>query len=227
MNKIIACSGVSKEFLDNQARIQILKGIDLELHSAQTIAIVGKSGSGKTTLLQILAGLSEPTEGEVFLLKHKLTGLSDSKLAAFRNRYLGFVYQLHHLLPEFTALENVAMPLLIRGKDKISKIKKQAAELLKLVGLEDRLDHKPQTLSGGEKQRVALVRSLITKPACVFADEPTGSLDLETAKKIWELMDFFKNEYKTAFLVVTHDLELAKLMDKTYLLKNAILSHFT
>lgn len=223
--KILICKNLVKNFQDQTDETRVLDHINFELSRGETIAVIGRSGSGKTTFLQLLAGLATPSSGEVHLLGRSYRLLSDQALAGLRNRHLGFVYQFHHLLPEFTALENVAMPLLIRGKDKLKSIEDHAAELLGLVGLKDKCHRKPATLSGGEKQRVALARALITRPACVLADEPTGNLDPEQAKNIWCLLDFFKQKHRVAFLVVTHDLELASRMDRAFVLEQGVLKH--
>lgn len=219
MSKVVmqAC-GLSKVYHDGDTELQILDDIDMELRAGEQVAIIGSSGSGKSTLLNMLSGLDTPTEGTVSVVDQNLFALSEKKRAALRNRQLGFVYQFHHLLPEFSALENVAMPLLM-GEKSIRNVKDQAAELLAEVGLSDRLKHKPGQLSGGERQRVAIARALINDPACVLMDEPTGNLDQQTAQSVQQLMRRLNEVRGTAFLVVTHDLALAARMDRGYLLE--------
>jgi len=219
MSKVVmqAC-GLSKVYHDGDTELQILDDIDMELRAGEQVAIIGSSGSGKSTLLNMLSGLDTPTEGTVSVVDQNPFALSEKKRAALRNRQLGFVYQFHHLLPEFSALENVAMPLLM-GEKSIRNVKDQAAELLAEVGLSDRLKHKPGQLSGGERQRVAIARALINDPACVLMDEPTGNLDQQTAQSVQQLMRRLNEVRGTAFLVVTHDLALAARMDRGYLLE--------
>lgn len=220
---IISCKQISKQFKEGKLQVDVLKGVDLTVRSGEKLAIVGSSGSGKSTLLHILGGLDLPTAGEVTILGNNIAKLSDADRGTLRNHSIGFIYQFHHLLPEFTALENVAMPLLIRGLD-IKTVKQNAEHMLDRVGLADRLHHKPGQLSGGERQRAAIARALLTRPKVIMADEPTGNLDQRTAFKIFELMQELNDELKTAFVIVTHDLLLAKKMDKTYQLVNGVLS---
>ena len=197
----------------------MLSGVDLDIAPAERVAIIGASGSGKTTLLQILGGLDDPSAGEVFVDGKAMHGGSEVSRAELRNRYIGFVYQFHHLLPEFTAAENVAMPLLIRGEPKPEALGK-AAELLARVGLGERLDHKPGELSGGERQRAAVARALITRPQLVLADEPTGNLDAGNGEHVLSLMLELNRELNTSLVIVTHDESIANRMDRVLVLEN-------
>ncbi|MCG7497106.1 lipoprotein-releasing ABC transporter ATP-binding protein LolD [Vibrio sp. Of7-15] len=212
-NPLLVCQGLRKTYQEASLETEVLKGVDFEIQAGELIAIVGASGSGKSTLLHILGALDEPTQGNVQFQGQDLTNLNGNKQAKLRNQHIGFVYQFHHLLADFSALENVAMPLLIGGVSK-SEAKKRAEEMLVKVGLSHRIEHRPSELSGGERQRVAIARALVNKPALVLADEPTGNLDHKTALAIYDLMRELNNESGTAFLVVTHDNELADKLDK-------------
>lgn len=225
MNKaVLSCAGVSKTFADGKLYVEVLKGLDLNVAQGEMVAVIGTSGEGKSTLLQILGALDTPTAGKVFVGGQEITQLSVVEQGNIRNKYLGFVYQFHHLLPEFDALENVCMPLLIRGvKPKEAAIK--ARPLLVKVGLEARLKHRVGELSGGERQRVAIARALVTDPVCVLADEPTGNLDHKNAEQVFNLMTDLNRELKTAFLIVTHDLKLAKQMHRVLILENGVLKN--
>ncbi|WP_177410762.1 lipoprotein-releasing ABC transporter ATP-binding protein LolD [Pseudomonas sp. LB-090624] len=210
---VLSCRNLGKSYDEGPESVQVLAGLNLELHAGERIAIVGSSGSGKSTLLNLLGGLDRPTQGSVWLAGEELSALGERARGLLRNRELGFVYQFHHLLPEFTAIENVCMPLLI-GRTPIPEARERAQALLKRVGLGHRLNHKPAELSGGERQRVAIARALVNRPGLVMLDEPTGNLDHHTAQGIQELMQELSSSSRTAFLVVTHDLNLARQMDR-------------
>lgn len=214
---VIACQQLAKRYMEGQLETPVLSNVNLTVHAGERIAIVGSSGSGKSTLLHLLGGLDTPTDGEINVLGQPLADLSVRKLSQLRNQSLGFVYQFHHLLPEFSAIENVAMPLVIGGQ-KPAEAKAKAEKLLEKVGLGHRLGHKPGELSGGERQRAALARALITNPACLLADEPTGNLDHRTAEGIFDLIMELNQQMNTALVIVTHDHQLAARMDKTYTL---------
>ncbi|HEY4708384.1 MAG TPA: ABC transporter ATP-binding protein [Thermodesulfobacteriota bacterium] len=212
--ELIKTTGLKKTYGDAGKRVEVLKGIDLVLEKGSTVAVVGASGVGKSTLLNILGALDRPTSGDVFYNGEPIFRYDDRKLAAFRNRYVGFVFQFHHLLPEFTALENVMLPLLIGGAD-FSAASQKAARLLAEVGLEARVNHKPGELSGGEQQRTAIVRALIQEPEVLLADEPTGNLDTKTGAEVFDLILELNRSRKTTMIIVTHNETLASRLGKT------------
>ncbi len=221
-NPVLDCRGVVRRFNEGASTLVVLHGVDLKVQPAERVAIIGTSGSGKTTLLQIMGGLDEPDEGEVFINGEAMHGTDESAKGDLRNRNVGFVYQFHHLLPEFTAEENVAMPLMIRREPKATAIL-QARELLGRVGLGGRLNHKPGELSGGERQRAAVARALITRPQLVLADEPTGNLDAGNGAHVLNLMLELNRELKTSLVIVTHDHSIAARMDRILLLEDGTL----
>ncbi|MDO9104416.1 MAG: lipoprotein-releasing ABC transporter ATP-binding protein LolD [Methylovulum sp.] len=219
---ILCCRQLTKRYKQGDLDVEVLKGVDLSIGTGERIAIMGASGSGKSTLLHLLGGLDKPTGGEVVLDGVNLNKVGATKLARLRNKSLGFIYQSHHLLGEFTVLENVAMPLLIGGES-VKQARLQAAALLARVGLGHRVEHKPGELSGGERQRAAVARALINKPALVLADEPTGNLDSKTAEQVYQLMLELNQELSVSFLVVTHDHELAAKMGKVLHMEDGVI----
>jgi lipoprotein-releasing system ATP-binding protein len=219
---VLRARGLKKHFRQGDVTLEVLRGVDLEVQRGERVAIIGVSGSGKTTLLQLLGGLDLPTAGSVAIMEQEMSGLSDAGRGELRNRAVGFVYQFHHLLPEFSAVENVAMPLLVRRMP-AAQARALATELLGKVGLGERLRHRPAQLSGGERQRAAVARALVTRPALVLADEPTGNLDGGNAAAVFELMLTLNRELGTSLVVVTHDPRLAARMDRVLTLEGGIL----
>ncbi len=217
---VLQCQALAKCYREGPEELQILSDVALAVQARERVAIVGSSGSGKTTLLNLLGGLDHPSSGSVSVLGTDLAGLDEKALGQLRNERIGFVYQFHHLLAEFSALENVAMPLLMRARMSLKSVRERAQVLLERVGLAHRLAHKPGELSGGERQRVAIARALVTQPALVLLDEPTGNLDPHTAEGIHQLMQELSEEANTAFVIVTHDLALAHRMDRVLQLKD-------
>ena len=210
---VLSCQGLAMTYAEGKMRTPVFDGLDLSVAKGETVAILGASGAGKSTLLHLLGGLDMPTAGEVFVAGQKMSSLSDAARGTLRNKSLGFVYQFHHLLPEFTALENVMLPVLLAGAD-VSEAQKRSRELLESVGLGHRLEHKPGELSGGERQRAAVARALVNKPACVLGDEPTGNLDEKTAATVFELMLALNRDQHTSLVMVTHDRRLARRLDR-------------
>lgn len=217
-NAVLECRSVVRRFLEGDSTLEVLSGVNLVVKPAERLAIIGASGSGKTTLLQIMGGLDEPSEGDVLVNGQTMAKIDEAAKGALRNQYIGFVYQFHHLLPEFSAVENVAMPLMIRREKRTVALEK-AGELLGRVGLGERLNHKPGELSGGERQRAAVARALITRPKLVLADEPTGNLDAGNGAHVLRLMLELNQELQTSLIVVTHDHSIAEQMDRVLVLE--------
>lgn len=220
MTAILTGKNITKTYQDGKTTTNVLNHLDISINSGERIAIVGTSGSGKSTLLHILGGLDVPTSGEVWLHGQRINDLNETQRGELRNQHLGFIYQFHHLLAEFTAIENVAMPLLMRKAVPIAAARQQSIELLEKVGLAHRLTHRPGELSGGERQRVAIARALVTKPSLILADEPTGNLDYANAQAVFEILSELQKDFNTALLMVTHDRQLAQLADKQLALQN-------
>ncbi len=216
---VLVCRSIVRQFREGDSTLEVLRGVDLTVREAERLAIIGTSGSGKTTLLQIMGGLDDPTSGEVLVNGQSIANIDEKDKSALRNQFIGFVYQFHHLLPEFSAKENVAMPLLIRRLRK-DEAMQQAADLLSRVGLGERLDHKPGELSGGERQRAAVARALITRPKLVLADEPTGNLDAGNGQHVLQLMLELNQELNTSLVIVTHDHSIAGQMDRVLVLED-------
>ena len=220
MTAILTGNNITKIYQDGKTTTNVLNHLDISINSGERIAIVGTSGSGKSTLLHILGGLDVPTSGEVWLHGQRINDLNETQRGELRNQHLGFIYQFHHLLAEFTAIENVAMPLLMRKSVPIAVARQQSIELLEKVGLGHRLTHRPGELSGGERQRVAIARALVTKPSLILADEPTGNLDYANAQAVFEILSELQKDFDTALLMVTQDRQLAQLADKQLALQN-------
>jgi lipoprotein-releasing system ATP-binding protein len=216
---VLECLDLKRSYSEGHSKIEILNQINLQVKPCELVAIVGSSGSGKSTLLHLLGGLDKPTSGKIFIAGKELAILSEKEKCHFRNHHLGFVYQFHHLLPEFTAIENVCMPLLI-GDEKVDIAKQKSEHILELVGLKNRLQHKVSELSGGEKQRVAIARALVTDPLCVLADEPTGNLDPRNAEKVLQLFFDLQKSRQTSVIMVTHDTQIAAAAQRKLLLEN-------
>lgn len=212
-NLVLDAQNITKSFTDGKSTVDVIRGLSLQVKAGEFVSIVGSSGSGKSTLLHVLGGLDRPTSGQVVINGQRFDTLGEAERGYIRNEHLGFVYQFHHLLPEFTAFENVAMPLMLRKSSNFKEVKQQAEYLLERVGLSHRMTHKPGELSGGERQRVALARALVAKPKLMMADEPTGNLDRKTAVKIFELLSELRKEFNMAMLIVTHDEYLAQSAD--------------
>jgi len=217
-NSLLTANNIKKSFKEGPLNVGVLKGLEFSVNKNETIAIIGSSGSGKSTLLHLLGGLDVPDSGNILINNQNINKLNDAERGVLRNKYLGFIYQFHHLLPEFTAVENVALPLLIRRDSRVAAEKK-AKELLCSVGLSERLQHKPGELSGGERQRTAIARALVTNPKCILADEPTGNLDEKSAREVFELIISLNKNLGSSLIMVTHNLELSKQADRVFELK--------
>ena len=222
MTAILTAKNITKSYQEGKNTTQVLNNLDISIHSGERIAIVGTSGSGKSTLLHILGGLDVPSSGEVWLHGQLINQLNETQRGELRNKHLGFIYQFHHLLAEFTAIENVAMPLLLRQEVPIAEARAQSVALLEKVGLGHRLSHRPGELSGGERQRVAIARAPVTKPSLILADEPTGNLDYANAHGVFDILSELQQDFNTALLMVTHDRQLAKLADKQLALQSGV-----
>lgn len=223
MTELLRCNNISKFYDEGEQKVQVLKNVSFSMDAGELVAIVGSSGSGKSTLLHTLGGLDQPSSGEVWIRGQSLQHLNADKLAQLRNQNLGFVYQFHHLMADFSALENVMMPMLI-GKQNKSEAAARAEKMLQAVGLSHRIAHRPSALSGGERQRVAIARALVNNPALVLADEPTGNLDQKTTESIFELIQQLNREQNIAFLLVTHDLNLANKLSRSLVMRDGVLS---
>ncbi|HED4435977.1 TPA: lipoprotein-releasing ABC transporter ATP-binding protein LolD [Pasteurella multocida] len=219
---LLHCQHITKYYQEGSQQTQVLKNVSFSMQAGELVAIVGSSGSGKSTLLHVLGGLDQPTSGEVFIQNQSLQEINANQLAQLRNQYLGFVYQFHHLMADFSALENVMMPMLI-GKQNKSEAQDRAEKMLTAVGLSHRISHRPSALSGGERQRVAIARSLVNHPALVLADEPTGNLDRKTTESIFDLIKQLNQEQNIAFLLVTHDLALAEKLSRRLVMQDGVL----
>jgi lipoprotein ABC transporter, ATP-binding protein len=219
---LLSCQNVSKFYQEGTQQTEVLKQVSFSMQPSELVAIVGSSGSGKSTLLHTLGGLDQPSSGEVFIKGQSLQQMSPNALAKLRNQYLGFVYQFHHLMADFTALENVMMPMLI-GQQNKTEAQERAEQILSAVGLQHRISHRPSALSGGERQRVAIARALVNNPALVLADEPTGNLDHKTTESIFELIQQLNQEKQIAFLLVTHDLNLAEKLNRRLIMQDGVL----
>jgi len=221
MNNVIECKNLFYEYKESNNIVEVIKDLNIEIKEGESISILGKSGSGKSTFLNLIGGLDKPTKGGVLIKNQDLKGLSDDQITSIRGESLGFIYQSHHLLKDFTALENVSMPLCITNQ---KETRKKAKEILEKVGLGDRLDHYPHELSGGERQRVAIARAIVLEPSCILADEPTGSLDSEAAKNVLDLLLGLVKDKNTSLVMVTHDEEIASKMDKKFQMKQGKLT---
>lgn len=226
MTELLRCENISKFYDEGEQQVQVLKEVSFSMNAGELVAIVGSSGSGKSTLLHTLGGLEQPSSGEVWIRGQSLQQLSSDKLALLRNQNLGFVYQFHHLMADFSALENVMMPMLI-GKQNKTEAANRAEKMLQAVGLSHRITHRPSALSGGERQRVAIARALVNNPVLVLADEPTGNLDQKTTESIFELIQQLNQEQNIAFLLVTHDLNLANKLSRSLVMRDGVLSEGT